>query len=72
MSENVLSFVVFLLYQLSEAWNMPVPQVYSRLKTLGILDGYIISFYDVLHTLGQEYLIDDITEIVREREAKAQ
>lgn len=72
MSENVLSFVFFLLYQLSEAWNMPVPQVYSRLKTLGILDGYIISFYDVLHTLGQKYLIDDITEIVREREAKAQ
>ena len=48
---------------------MPVPQVYSRLKKAGVLDDYIISFYDVLHTLGQEYLVNDITEAVQKREA---
>ena len=69
MSKKELAFVVFILFQLSEAWNMPVPQVYERLKKTAVLDGYIISFYDVLHTLGREYLINDITELVEEREA---
>ena len=69
MSKKELAFVVFILFQLSEAWDMPVPQVYERLKKTEVLDGYIIACYDVLHTLGREYLINDITEIVEEREA---
>ena len=32
----------------------------------GILDNYIIAGYDVLHTLGREYLIEDISELVGE------
>ena len=68
MSKDELAFVVFILFQLSEAWDMPVPQVYERLKKTEVLDGYIIACYDVLHTLGREYLINDITEIVEERE----
>ena len=70
MSKRQLTFVVFIMYKLSEAWNMPVPQVYERLRKVGVLDEYIISFYDVLHTLGQEYLVEDITAMVNEREAK--
>ena len=31
------------------------------------LDDYIIKCYDVLHTLGKEYLVEDITEFVREK-----
>ena len=34
------------------------------LNSSGILDGYIIGAYDVLHTLGKEYLVEDITELV--------
>ncbi|MDR3224951.1 MAG: DUF3791 domain-containing protein [Clostridiales Family XIII bacterium] len=32
-----------------------------------ILDGYILKCYDTLHTLGAEYLVDDLTEFTRER-----
>lgn len=32
-----------------------------------ILDNYIIRCYDVLHTQGKEYLVEDITEFVREK-----
>ncbi|MBZ9692280.1 DUF3791 domain-containing protein [Clostridium sp. M14] len=35
-----------------------------------ILDDYIIKCYDVLHTLGNEYLMEDITELIKERGIK--
>ena len=40
------------------------------LSTTGILDEYIIPCYDVLHTLGKEYLVEDITEFVNEKHNK--
>ena len=60
-------FVVFILYALGQHWNMTTPEVYDILNSTGILDDYIIKCYDVLHTLGKEYLVEDITEFVREK-----
>lgn len=37
---------------------------------MDILDSYIIECYDVLHTLGSQYLMEDITEVLKERGAK--
>lgn len=62
-----LTFVVFILYALGQHWNMTTPEVYDILNSTGILDDYIIKCYDVLHTLGKEYLVEDITEFVREK-----
>ena len=46
---------------------MTTPEVYEILNTTGILDDYIIKCYDVLHALGKEYLVEDITELVRKK-----
>ena len=46
---------------------MSPAEVYKILNSTGILDNYIIGCYDVLHTQGKEYLIEDITEFVREK-----
>lgn len=62
-----LTFVVFILHTLGQHWNMTTPEVYDILNSTGILDDYIIKCYDVLHTLGKEYLVEDITEFVREK-----
>lgn len=59
--------MVFILHALGQHWNMTTPEVYEILNTTGILDDYIIKCYDVLHTLGKEYLVEDITEFVREK-----
>ena len=67
LEKKGLTFVVFILYALGEHWNMTTPEVYEILNTTGILDDYIIKCYDVLHTLGKEYLVEDITEFVREK-----
>jgi len=67
LEKKELTFVVFILHALGQHWNMTTPEVYDILNSTGILDDYIIKCYDVLHTLGKEYLVEDITEFVRER-----
>lgn len=67
LEKKELTFVVFILYALGQYWNMTTPEVYDILNSTGILDDYIIKCYDVLHTLGKEYLVEDITEFVREK-----
>lgn len=68
LEKKELTFVVFILYALGEHWKMTTPEVYEILDSTGILDDYIIKCYDVLHTLGKEYLVEDNTEFVREKE----
>lgn len=67
LEKKELTFVVFILHALGQHWNMTTPEVYEILNTTGILDDYIIKCYDALHTLGKEYLVEDITEFVREK-----
>lgn len=67
LEKKELTFVVFILHALGQHWNMTAPEVYDILNSTGILDDYIIKCYDVLHTLGKEYLVEDITEFVREK-----
>lgn len=67
LEKKKLTFVVFILHALGQHWNMTTPEVYDILNSTGILDDFIIKCYDVLHTLGKEYLVEDITEFVREK-----
>lgn len=62
-----LSFSIFMLYSLADKWKMSPAKVYKILNSTGILDEYIIKCYDVLHTQGKEYLVEDITDYVREK-----
>ena len=66
-TEKELTFSTFIFYSLSEAWNKTPAEVYKVLNSAEILDGYIIESYDVLHTLGKAYLVEDITELAGEK-----
>ena len=65
--EKELGFSIFILYSLAEKWKKTPSAVYDILNSTGILDNYVIAGYDVLHTLGKEYLVEDITDYVREK-----
>ena len=42
-------------------------EIYNKLKCSGILSDYIIPAYDVLHSFGKEYIVDDLVGLMRER-----
>ncbi|MCH5237527.1 MAG: DUF3791 domain-containing protein [Muribaculaceae bacterium] len=69
-NKEVLEFVTYCISKLGQFLNMSQRDVYIRLKKSGILDGYIIPCYDVLHTFGSRYLMEDITEYRREKIVK--
>lgn len=66
-TEKQLEFGIFLIHNLAEHWNKIPADVYGILDRTCILDEYIFKCYDTLHTLGTEYLVNDITEFVREK-----
>jgi hypothetical protein len=67
MGSKEIDFGIFLIHRLAEKWNRSAPDTYNILVKTDILDGYIFECYDTLHTLGAEYLVDDLTEFARER-----
>jgi hypothetical protein len=67
MDRNTLEFVTYCIGKLSVFTGMSQQEVYRRLKKSGILDDYIIPSYDVLHTFGSRYLMEDLTGYMREK-----
>ena len=67
MDKKTLEFVTFCISKLSFMLKLPQKEIYCRLKESGSLYEYIIPSYDVLHTFGSRYLMEDITEYMREK-----
>ncbi len=67
MNKKTMEFTVFLIHALADDWKKPYRVVYQMLNESGILDSYIVPCYDVLHTQGKQYLVEDITEFVKEK-----
>jgi len=61
-------FAVFCIESVADELKMSGDIVYKMLaKESDILDNYIIKCYDVLHTQGKEYIVDDIISFMKER-----
>lgn len=67
MDKKTLEFVTYCISKLSNALKLSQKEVYDRLCRSGILYGYIVPSYDVLHTFSSQYLMQDIIEYMREK-----
>lgn len=69
MDNKTLEFVTYCISKLARVLRLSQREVYHRLKTSGILDEYIIPIpsYDVLHTFSSRYLVEDLTDYMREK-----
>ncbi len=67
MNYNNIEFVTYCIGNLSRRLGLTSCEVYSRLKQSGILTGYIVPSYDVLHTFGKDYLMEDLIEYMKEK-----
>lgn len=62
-----MEFVTYCISKLGQVLNLSKQEIYLRLKISGILDDYLIPSYDVLHTFGSRYLVEDLTDYMREK-----
>lgn len=67
MDTPTLEFVTYCISKLSGLLNISQGEVYKRLINSGILYDYIVPSYDVLHTFSSEYLMDDLTDYMKEK-----
>lgn len=67
-NERELEFAVFCIENVAIHLNTAAEKVYDALTVNSeILNGYIIPCYDILHTQGKEYIVEDILELMKEK-----
>lgn len=62
MNKESFSFVVYMIHACAEKWNMLPSEVYKKLQSVKCIDRYLVPHYDILHTQGTGYVVDDIKE----------
>ena len=67
MKTEHLDFITFCVGSLADTLNWSASRVYAALRSTGLLMGYIVPCYDVLHTFGKDYIVEDLTEALREK-----
>lgn len=67
MDKKTLEFVTYCISKLSQYLKMPQKEVYVLLNKSGILYEYIVPSYDVLHTFGSRYLVEDLVDYMKEK-----
>ena len=67
VNESSMAFTIYLIHELANSRNMTPGQIYRILKNCGCIDNYLVPNYDVLHTMGTEYLMDDVSHYVSAR-----
>lgn len=66
-SEKELEFALFCIDYVARELQQNPTDIYQKLKESGLLQDYIIDNYDILHTLGKDYLVEDIVRLMKER-----
>lgn len=73
MKQNIeksreLEFAIFCIENIAAKLGVSAEKVYDALtEKSDILNDYIILEYEILHTQGKEYIVDDIIEVMKER-----
>jgi len=61
-------FAVFCIEALADELKTTGDKIYKMLtENSDILDGYIVPFYDALHTQGKDYIVRELKEIMQKR-----
>ena len=69
MKQNIeksreLEFAIFCIENIAAKLGVSAEKVYDALtEKSDILNDYIIPEYEILHTQGKEYIVDDIIEV---------
>lgn len=66
-----LEFVIFCIENVASKLHVDAQSVYAALtEQTDILQEHIIPEYEVLHTQSKDYIVDDIIDVMREKDIK--
>ncbi len=67
MTQESLSFVIFIIHACATKWHKLSPEVFDLLEQANCIDDYLVPYYDVLHTQGEKYLVNDVENYLTAR-----
>ena len=70
MDKNILEFITFAIGSVAERLQKSPSEIYKIFRQSNVIAGYLIPAYDVLHTFGRQYLVDDLLEFMQEKGVK--
>lgn len=62
-----LEFALFCIDFVAKELNQSPTEIYEKLKESGLLENYIVANYEILHTQGKDYLVDDIIRLMKQK-----
>ena len=67
-NSSELEFAVFCIENVAAKLGVDAERVYQAFtEQSDILNGYIVPEYEVLHTQSREYIVDDLLDVMKER-----
>ncbi|MBR5970568.1 MAG: DUF3791 domain-containing protein [Lachnospiraceae bacterium] len=67
MSKDVFSFVIYMIHACADRWNQTPSAVYRILQQSDCISGFLVPHYEILHTQGTTFIVNDITEYLHVR-----
>lgn len=67
MDKKINDFIIFCMELYKYKEKLTGKQVYELFETYGVFD-YLQEGYDVLHTQGSDWLMNDIDEFLKDRD----
>ena len=67
--EEIIENNLGLVHACANRWHKRPSDVYHRLQEIGCIDDYLVPHYEILHTQGTEYIVNDIEEYLQTRGA---
>ena len=70
-NSNELEFAVFCIENVAAKLGVDAECVYQAFtQKSDIFNGYIVPEYEVLHTQSREYIVDDLFDMMKEKEVE--
>lgn len=67
MNKDIFSFVIYMIHACADKWGLHPSQVYSVMDKTGCISNYLVRHYDIMHTQGTNYIVEDIALYLKER-----
>lgn len=67
MDRETAEFVIYIINEVANLTGKSTARVYQVLSETGCVESYLAPFYDVLHTLSSETVVEDVLDYISQR-----
>lgn len=67
MNSNQINYVTSVIGALAQMTGQSCSSIYHKLRSAGLIKGYLAAAYDTLHTFSLEYVAEDVINLMKSK-----